>query len=88
MRAGVVEVSSTKRFSDSLPCVHAVMIDQLQPVFDARAAVGDLGEIVLAEDLLVLETERAMVGRDHLQMIVLQPVPQFRRMVFFRAAAA
>ena len=54
------------------------MIDKLQPVLDARAAVGNLREIVLAQHLLVLETERAMVGRNHLQVVVLQAVPQFR----------
>ena len=72
---------STKRFSESLPGIHAVMIDELQAVLDARAAVGNLGEIVFAEDFLVFETERAMVGGDHLQVIVLQAVPEFRLML-------
>jgi hypothetical protein len=65
--------------------VHAVVIDQLQAVLDARAAVGDLGEIVFAEHLLIFEAERAMVGGDHLQMIVLQAVPQLRLMIFSRS---
>ena len=81
MRAGVVEISSTKRFERQLALVHAVMMDQLQPVLDARPAVGDLGEIVLAQHLLVFETERAMVGGDHLQVIVLQSVPQLRQVL-------
>ena len=68
--------------------VDAVVIDQLQAVLDARAAVGDLGEIVLAEDLLVFEAERAMVGGDHLQVIVLEAVPEFRQMLLWCAAAA
>ena len=42
------------------------MIDQLQAVFDAGTAVGDLGEIVLAERFLVGEAERAVVGGDYL----------------------
>ncbi len=75
MRAGVVEASSTKRFSESLPGIHAVVIDQLQAVLDARTAVGNLREIVLAEHLLIFETERAMVGGDHLQMVVLAARP-------------
>ena len=88
MRAGVVEVISTKRLSESLPGVDAVVIDQLQAVFDARAAVGDLGEIVLAENLLVFETERAMVGGDHLQVVVLEAVPELRLVLLWGAAAA
>ena len=88
MRAGVVEVSSTKRFSESLPCVDAVVIHELQAILDAGAAVGDLGEIVLAENLLVFEAERAVVGGDHLQVIVLEAVPEFRQMMLWRAAAA
>ena len=81
MRAGVVDVISTKRFKRQLAGVHPVMIDQLEPVFDARAAVGDLGEIVLAEHLLVCETERTMVGGNHLQMIVLEAVPKLWLMI-------
>ncbi len=62
--------------------VDAVVINQLQTVLDARAAVGNLREIVFAEDLLVFETERAVVGGDHLQMIVLQTFPEFRQVLF------
>ena len=82
-----VDTSSTKRLRVSLPCIDAVMIEQLEAILDARAAVGNLCEIVLAEDLLILEAERAMVGGNDLQMIVLQSVPQFRLDVVFRAAA-
>ena len=42
------------------------VIEKLEPILDAGAAVGDLSEIVLAQNLLVFETERAMVGRNHL----------------------
>ena len=38
------------------------MMDQLQAVFDARTAVGNLREIVLAQDLLILEAEWAVIG--------------------------
>src|SRR5438128_3331844 len=56
--------------------VDAVMPDELQAVFHARAAVGNLGEVVLAERLLVFKAERAVIGGDHLQVIVLKPVPE------------
>jgi hypothetical protein len=42
------------------------VIHELHAVFDAGAAVGDLGEIVFAKNLLVFETEWAVVGGDHL----------------------
>ena len=64
------------------PQIHAVVIQKLQPILDARATVGNLGEIVLAQRLLVLDAERAVIGRNHLQVIALQPVPQLRRMMF------
>ena len=44
-------------------------------------AVGDLREIVLAQDLLVLEAERAVIGGDHLQVVVPKPVPQLGLML-------
>src|SRR5450756_531781 len=65
-----------------LALVDAVVIHELQAVFDAGAAVGNLGEIVLAERLLVGETEGAVVGRDHLKVIVLEPLPEFRQVMF------
>ena len=40
-------------------------------------AVGNFSEVVLAEFLLLLEAERAMVGGNHLQGVVRQPLPQF-----------
>ena len=53
-------------------------MDQLHPVLDARTAVGNLREVVHAENLLVGKAEGAMVGGDDLQMIVFQPIPQLR----------
>ena len=46
-------------------------------MLDARAAVRNLGEIVLAELLLLLEAERAMIGGDHLQLVRGQSGPEF-----------
>ena len=88
MRAGAVETSSTKRLREKLPCAHAVMMQQLQPVLDARTAVGNLGEVVLAQSLLILKAERAMIGRDHLQIVFAQALPQFGLVLASRAAAA
>src|SRR5205807_2681571 len=45
---------------------------QAEAMLDAGTAVGDLRKIISAQFLLVLEAERAMVGGDHLQMVVLQ----------------
>ena len=59
-----------------------MMMDQLQTVFDAGTAIRDLGEIVFPEHLLILETEWAMIGGDHLQVIVFQTVPQLRQVLF------
>jgi hypothetical protein len=51
--AGASAVSSTKRSSEMRPRVHAVVIGKLHAVLDARAAVGDLGEVAQAQRLLV-----------------------------------
>src|SRR6266849_4624267 len=58
-------------------------IDQAHAVFDPRAAVGNLGEIVLAQLLLLLVTERAMIGGDHLQGILGQALPELFLVPFF-----
>ena len=70
-----------KSIQRDLARAHAVMMQQLQSILDARPAVGDLGEIVLAQRLLILETERAVIGGDHLQVIGLQPIPQLRQIL-------
>src|SRR6185437_942594 len=54
--------------------VDAVMIDQLHPVLDAGAAIGDFGEVVLTERFLVGEAEGAVVGGDDLQVVVFEAV--------------
>ena len=46
--------------------VHTVMMKKLQAIFDSRAAVRDFCEVIFAETFLVLETERAVVGGNHL----------------------
>jgi hypothetical protein len=66
--AAAVEVSSTKRLSEMRPLDDAAVVDEAHAVLDAGRAVGDLGEGVLAELLLVLEAERAVVGGDRLEV--------------------
>src|SRR5436305_2384621 len=54
----------------------ATVVEQVDAVLDARKAVRDLPEIAPAELLLALEIERAMVGRDELEVVLDQPLPQ------------
>jgi hypothetical protein len=51
-----------------------VLPQQREPVLDAGQAVRDLGEVAVAEALLLVR-ERAVVGRDRLQVVVDQRVP-------------
>ena len=46
--AGVVETTSTKRFGGEAFAVDAAGVDEAEAMFDAGAAVGDFGEVVLA----------------------------------------
>src|SRR3712207_7980484 len=43
------------------------VVEQVDPVLDARQPVRDLPEVTPAQLLLALEVERAVVGRDDLQ---------------------
>ena len=63
-------------------------MQQLQAVLDAGAAVGNLGEVVFAERLLIFKAERAVVGGDDLQVVLAQALPQLRLILASRAAAA
>src|SRR5262249_41760762 len=58
----------------SLP--HSSVEDQVHAGLDSRRAVGDLGEIVLAELLLLFHAERAVVGRDRLQIVSRESPPE------------
>ena len=68
-------VISTKRFSEMRSVAHAV-VQQVQARLDARHAVRDLGEVAAPELLLALHAERAVIGRDHLEVVVAQAAPQ------------
>src|SRR5215510_2056835 len=54
---------------------YAARIHQAHAMLDSRTTVGNLGEVSDAEFLLLLEAERAVVGRDDLQVIVLKSLP-------------
>ena len=51
-------------------------------MLDARTAVRNLGEVIDAQFLLFLEAEWAMIGRDDLQRIVRETLPEFFLMPF------
>src|SRR2546428_3012066 len=55
---------------------HAVVIDQAHSVLDAGASVRNFAEIAAAQFLLLLEAERAVVGRNHLQVVAPQSAPE------------
>src|SRR6185369_13057924 len=52
------------------------IVNEAHAVLDARSPIGDLAEIVAAEFFLLLEAERAVVGRDHLKVITSKALPQ------------
>ena len=54
----------------------AAVVEQVDPILDAGQAVGDLAEVAPAELLLAVEVERAVVGRDHLQVVLDEAGPQ------------
>src|SRR6059058_4792112 len=58
-------------------------VNEAQAVLDAGTAVGNFGEVVLAEFFLFLEAERAMVGGNDLQRVLRKPLPEFFLMPFF-----
>src|SRR5437868_6443426 len=54
----------------------AEVVDHLEPVLEAGAAVRDLAEVVDADVLLPLEEVRAVVGRDHREDVGAHCVPE------------
>ncbi len=51
-------------------------MEQVDPVLDARQAVGDLAEVAPAHLLLALEVERAVVGGHDLEVVLDQALPE------------
>ena len=51
-------------------------IYEAHAMFDPGTAIGDLSEVTDTQLFLLLEAKRAMIGRDHLQVVVFQPLPQ------------
>src|SRR5205823_4276054 len=58
------------------PRVDAAVEDQGEAIFHTRQPVWDLGEIAPSHLLLSLEMEWTMVGRDQLQVILDQALPE------------
>src|SRR5207249_12328189 len=63
------------------PADHSAIVQQVDPVLDSWQAVGDLAEVALAQVLLAMEIERAMVGRHDLQVVVDEATPELILMV-------
>src|SRR5262245_60912833 len=59
------------------------MVEELETVFDSGATVGNFGEVVPAQDLLILEAEGAVIGGNNLQVVVFQAVPEFGEIFLF-----
>src|SRR5208337_3818769 len=55
---------------------HDTLKDEVDAVLDARKPVRDLGEVATPELLLLLEAERAVIGRDNRQVVGPKPAPQ------------
>ena len=56
--------------------IHAAVEDQREAVFHAGQAVGDLGEVAPPQILLAFEVEWTVVGRDQLQVVLEQTLPE------------
>src|SRR5882762_9555365 len=52
------------------PLGNTARINQAHPVLDPRSAVGNFGEVPASHFFLLLETERAVIRRNHLQMVM------------------
>lgn len=59
------------------PARYASRENQAHAMLNSRPSVRNLCEIVAAQFFLLFETERAMIGGNHLQMIARQSIPQF-----------
>ncbi len=55
----------------------------METILNARAAVGDFREIIDSQSLLIFETEGTVIGRDDLQMILAETVPELIEMMLF-----
>ena len=68
MRAGVVAATLDPALERDL-AVHDALVQQVHAVLDRADAVRDLREVADAELLLLLEAERAVVGRHDLEVV-------------------
>jgi hypothetical protein len=61
---------------ESDPAVDHTLVEQVHAVLDRADAIGDLAEVTDAEFLLILHTEGAVVGGDHLDVVGTQRLPE------------
>src|SRR5262249_32938650 len=54
----------------------AAVVEQVDSVLDAGQPVGDLPEVALAKVFLALEIERAVVGRNELEVVLDEALPE------------
>src|SRR5579883_240765 len=64
-----------KFFRRDAACIDAVMPDDLQAVFNAGAAIRNLGKVVAPQRFLVGKAEWTMVGRDDREWPVCECIP-------------
>src|SRR5215475_11886974 len=57
--------------------MHAASIDKAEAMFDAGAAIGNFGEVVDTELLLIFEAKRTVISRDDLQRVLCESLPEF-----------
>ena len=88
--AGFVEHELDEAVRVDLARAHPAVPEQHQARLDARGAVRDLREVVLAEELLagLVHAERAVVGGDDLEVVLLRAPSRARPGSTSRAAAA
>ena len=67
---------------------HAVRVEQVDAVFDAGDAVGDLREVAAAHFLLLAEVERGVIGGDGVDLAGCAARSTGRAGAAVRAAAA
>src|ERR1700679_3560201 len=72
-----------KSLQRDLSRVDTEVIEELQAVLNPGTAIGNLAEVVLAELFLVGKTERAVVGRNHLQIIRGETIQKLRLFFLF-----
>ena len=69
------------------PLGNTAGVDQTHAMFDARAAIRNLREVISSQLFLLFEAERTMISRNDLKVIALESVPKFFLMPLLANAA-